>query len=231
MKVASKVGRGAAGVAISRGTTGPGLYGLRRQAPGRFINRAFLRRPAVMIAVRASTPIRPSENPKKVEKAMRTLFPTSDLVVENDGIVVSTDSLKSLRDLIWKNKILDAARRILLGSLSQDGRRSRFDLSKQAAYAGTLSFAVGQAPLGDITVEIEGDDLEALFKEIAPPTLSGRPVTEEQFEAHLEKRRKARVVREKVDKERLATEFGVGVKDDEDVVAKDEAASIKDEEE
>lgn len=184
-----------------------------------------------MLSVRATTPLRPSEDPKKVERAMRTLFPGVELTQEKDRFVIETDSLKSIRDLIWKNKILDAARRILLGSLSQDGTKSRFDLSKQAAYAGTLSFAVGHAPLGDVTVEVEGEHLESLFKEIAPPTLNGRPVTEEQYEQQMEKRRKARVVREKVAKERLATEFGIGVADDEDVVAKDEAASVKDEEE
>lgn len=169
-----------------------------------------------MLSVRASTPLQPSEDPKKVERAMRTLFPGVEPEQEGDRFVVKTDSLKSIRDHIWKNKILDAARRILLGSLSQDGTKSRFELSKQAAYAGTLSFAVGQAPLGDVTVEIEGDDLEALFKEIAPPTLNGRPVTEEQYEKQIEKRRKARVVREKVPKERLATEFGIGAKDEEE---------------
>ncbi len=142
-------------------------------------------------------------------------------------MVVETDSLKSIRDLIWKHKILDAARRILLGSLSQEGTKSRFALSKQAAYAGTLSFAVGQAPLGDVTIEVVGEDLELLFKEIAPPTLSGRPVTEEQYDQALEKKRKARVVREKVAKERLVTEFGVGAKDEETEIV----AAAKDEEE
>lgn len=169
-----------------------------------------------MLSVRASTPIRPSEDPKKVEKAIRLLFPDAAIETTDARIVATSDSLKPFRDLIWKHKILDAARRILLGSLSQDGRRSRFELSKQAAYAGTISFAVGQAPLGDVTVEVEGDALEALFKEIAPPTMSGRPVTEEQYERHLEKKRKARVVREKVAPERLATEFGVGVHDEEE---------------
>lgn len=171
-----------------------------------------------MVLVRASTPLRPSEDPAKVEKALRTLFPDGELAKGKTAFMVSSESLKPLRDLIWKNKILDAARRILLGSLSQDGRTARFDLSKQAAYAGTISFAVGQAPLGDITVEVEGDDLEALFKEIAPPTISGRPVTEEQYERFLEKRRKAKatVVRGKVAKPEIAAI--VGTDDDEKTI-------------
>jgi uncharacterized protein len=151
-----------------------------------------------MVLVRAHTPVRPSEDPKKVEAALRALFPSATPQRDGPVLRVETDSLKSIRDLIWKNKILDAARRLLLGSISQDGRTSRFVLSKQAAYVGALSFAVGQSPLGDVTVEVEGDDLEALYKEMAPPTLSGRPVTEEQYEAYLEKRRKAKLGMEKV---------------------------------
>src|SRR5687768_5905625 len=67
---------------------------------------------AAMLSVRASTPLRPSEDPKKVERAMRTLFPGVELRQESDRFVLETDSLKSIRDLFWKNKILDAARRI-----------------------------------------------------------------------------------------------------------------------
>lgn len=130
-----------------------------------------------------------------MERALRLVVPKGDLETAPDRCTARTDSLENLRNLIWKEKILDAARRVLLGSLLSDGRGARFELSKQAAYAGHLSFAVGKAPLGDITVEVQGDDLEALFKEIAPPTLNGRPVSEEEYEKHLERQRKIRAAR------------------------------------
>lgn len=148
-----------------------------------------------MLSVRATTPIQPSEDPAKVEKAMRTLFPDAVLSRARDRLAAETDSLKGFRELVWKQRILDATRRVLLGGLSPDGRRGRLELSKQAAYVGAVSFAVGQAPLGDIVVDVEGDGLEAVFKELAPPTLHGRPVTEEQYARHLEKRQKIRAQR------------------------------------
>lgn len=147
-----------------------------------------------MLRVRAHTPIRPSEDPRKVEKALKTIFPGATITTTETDASVETDSLKGFRDQVWKQRILDATRRILLGSLrSGEGNRSRFTLNKQAAFAGSISFAVAHAPLGDIEIEVEGDHLEALFKDIAPPTLNGRPVTEEQYEHHLEKKRKSKV--------------------------------------
>lgn len=142
-----------------------------------------------MLRVRVSTPLRPSEDPKKVEKAVRSLLPQGRIEVETGRVVAEGDSLGDFRNLVWKQRILDAARRILLSSLSEDGRHAAFTLNKQAAYAGLVSFAVAEAPLGDLRVEVEGEDLEALFKEIAPPTLRGKPVSEEEYERHLELRR------------------------------------------
>lgn len=154
-----------------------------------------------LLSVTLTAPVRPSEDPKKVERALRTVLPQGEVEVEADRLILRGGSLDTFRTLIWKEKILDAARRVLLGSLSVDGRSARFELSKQAALAGHLSFAVAKAPLGDIRVDVEGQDLEPLFKEIAPPTLHGRPVSEEQYEKHLERDRKMREARRSVPRE------------------------------
>ncbi|MBI2077188.1 MAG: coaE operon protein [Euryarchaeota archaeon] len=145
--------------------------------------------------VRVRAPVKPSEDPRKVEKAVRTVFPDAVLEAQPRGLVATTRSLQHFRDLIWRAKILDAARRVLLGSLDEAGRHARFSLSKQAAFGGHVSFAVAEAPLGDLEVDVTGEGLDALFREIAPPTLRGRPVSEEEYERHLEKRRKLRVAK------------------------------------
>ena len=139
-----------------------------------------------MLNVRVTTPLRPSEDPTKVQRAVESILPGAAIEVETARVVGHADNLDGFRKLVWKQRILDAARRVLLSSLSEDGRHASFTLNKQAAFAGLVSFSVGEAPLGDVRVEVEGDHLEHLFKEIAPPTLRGKPVSEEEYQKHLE---------------------------------------------
>lgn|GEM_PF-82853 len=143
-----------------------------------------------MLRVRVHAPIRASEDPAKVEEAVRHIFPNATYEKGPKSIDATTDSLQDLRNVIWRQRILDASRRSLLRSLDEDGTRARFRLNKQAAYKGRLSFSEElSSPLGDIDVEVEGDGLEALFKEIAPMTLRGHPISEERAEKELAKRR------------------------------------------
>lgn len=155
-----------------------------------------------MPEVRVSAVVKPSEEPAKVERAVRAIFPDARLELVQSELRARSETLDRFRELIWKAKILDAARRILLGSLEPDGTRARFSLNKQAAYAGHVSFSVGEAPLGDLQVEVQGHDLGALFKGIAPPTLQGRPVSEEQYARFLEKRRTLKARRKYASRER-----------------------------
>lgn len=145
------------------------------------------------LQVHVRVPLNPSEDPKKVQEAVRNIFPGASLTPRDGWIECSLDSLAGLRALIRKQKILDASRRSLLASLEPDARRATFRLNKQAAFAGRVSFADDIAsPLGDLAVTVEGDDLEALFKEMAPMTIRGIPVSEERAEQEIAKRRARR---------------------------------------
>jgi len=46
-------------------------------------------------------------------------------------------------------------------------------LSKQAAFVGVVNFAAS-SPLGDISVEIESDDLEAAIDYVAESTVASK---------------------------------------------------------
>ncbi len=148
-----------------------------------------------VLRARASTPLYPSEDPQKVRQALRHLFPDVEPTSVGEELVVETVSLDHFRKLIWKQRILDAARKTLLRSIDASGSRATFHVGKQAACNGHVSFAVERdVPLGNIEIEIEGDDLEATFKGMAPMTLRGHPVSEEKAEKELAKRRAARAV-------------------------------------
>ena len=95
-----------------------------------------------MPEVRVRAPVKPSEDARKVEKALRAIIPDAVVEAGPRELIGRSESLQHFRNLIWRAKILDAARRVLLASLDEAGERARFTLSKQAAYGGHVSFAV-----------------------------------------------------------------------------------------
>jgi predicted RNA binding protein with dsRBD fold (UPF0201 family) len=132
------------------------------------------------IVVTCSAHIYPTEDPAKVEKAIRNIFSegsvkisrvnASDslLVFENKGL----ECLDQMRRLLKRERIRDAARKILISCVKD--RSIVFELNKQAAYAGHLSFSTSpnESPLGSISVKISASDPLALLDWLAPSTQS-----------------------------------------------------------
>lgn len=125
-----------------------------------------------MQRVRVSVPVRPTEDVNKVRRALLNVFPDLRIDASEDALRGTTESLDRLRELIRKLRIRDTARRVLLRG--REGDRTRFDLSKQAAFSGRVSFAA-DSPLGDIAVEIESDRLEDVIDFVAESTIERRP--------------------------------------------------------
>lgn len=121
-----------------------------------------------MQRVRVSVPVRPTEDANKVRRALLNVFPDLRIDASEDALRGTTESLDRLRELIRKLKIRDTARRVLLRG--REGDRTRFDLSKQAAFSGRVSFAA-DSPLGDIAVEIESDRLADIIDFVAESTI------------------------------------------------------------
>ncbi len=121
-----------------------------------------------MLRVRVETPRRPTEDPGKVRAALLRLFPDLVLEREDDRVVGTSSSLERLRELIRSQHIRDTARGQLLAG--RRGDRTRIVLSKQAAAVGVVNFAAG-SPLGDISVEIESEDLTATIDYVAESTV------------------------------------------------------------
>ncbi len=121
-----------------------------------------------MIRVRVETPCHRTEDGGKVKAAMLNLFP--DLVFEREDEVVvgRTASLDRLRELIRNQKIRDTARGQFLAGRRDE--RTQVRLNKQAAFVGVVNFQAG-APLGDLVVDIESDDLLAAIDFVAESTV------------------------------------------------------------
>ena len=127
-----------------------------------------------MAVITVSCPVNPSEDPEKVRSAIMSLFPDADLELSADGFEGTVGSLDSFGRLIRRQKILDAARSVLLTNMRGD--RTRMALNKQVATVGKVSFADRRPVLGAITVEIQDGNLEALIDRVAPMTVDGEEV-------------------------------------------------------
>lgn len=132
--------------------------------------------------VTVSTPVRPTEDPAKVEAAALRFFPGSTVDHAKDGLVARGDGLVAFRARVWELRIIDTVRGQLLHGMGPDGRSLAFRLSKQAAAAGKVSFPPTPHPLGDLGVRVElepGDlwaDAEALAMWVCPETKDGEIV-------------------------------------------------------
>lgn len=131
-------------------------------------------------------PVQPTESPAKVEAAVHRLFPDARLDRGAWGLEGPARDLSKFRRLIREQRIPDTARGVLLRH--QDGGKTRFAVSKQAAAVGRLNFAAREGPLGDIQVELRAGDAAELMRFIddaAPDTrawtLEDRGLTEEKL--------------------------------------------------
>lgn len=118
--------------------------------------------------IRIKVPVFPTEEPEKVIIAVTNIFPDAGLTFEDASTLSGTaKNIEHFATLIKNAKIRDSVRAELLRNLR--GNKTNFRLNKQAAYAGSVSFSVGE-PLGDIYVEIEDPDIRKIIDKIAPDT-------------------------------------------------------------
>jgi len=121
--------------------------------------------------------VNPTEDPDKVRVAVQKVLGELQLhIVEGDevkrfvGKAEGREALSKFQELLRKERIRDAARRILSDGLR--GNTITFYLNKQVAYVGHISFcqSVGESPLGPICVEIESERPREIIDWLAPRT-------------------------------------------------------------
>ncbi|MBP2045230.1 RNA-binding domain-containing protein [Methanobacterium aggregans] len=115
--------------------------------------------------VKAKAMINPTEDLEKVTEALSNMFDYDDIEIGEDYVLVSggIESLQILKELLRERRIRDTATRILEKGVHDT--KITFSLSKQAALVGVSNFVDGYlSPLGEIEVEIETDEVEALIQ-------------------------------------------------------------------
>ena len=129
------------------------------------------------INVHVEAEVNPTEDLEKVKNAVESIFGTmsfkvlparrgSLLIAETQGM----DGLALLHDLLRKERIRDAARRVLRKGIGE--KSIVFHLNKQVAFVGHISFSkvIGESPLGPIKVEIRCSNPQKLVEWLAPKT-------------------------------------------------------------
>ncbi|MCW4051264.1 MAG: hypothetical protein NWE89_16185 [Candidatus Bathyarchaeota archaeon] len=105
--------------------------------------------------------VQPTEDPEKVEKAVRNLFGDISLEIDlNEMMIIATldslDSLATLRGRIARDKIRTTLRKVFTRWMNED--ELSFGLNRQAAYAGHVSINLqNEDPMGPIQVTVKDE--------------------------------------------------------------------------
>jgi predicted RNA binding protein with dsRBD fold (UPF0201 family) len=129
------------------------------------------------VDVQVTAPVNDTEVTDRVADAILNVFPDATVEERPGELVAETHSLEALSEQLHRREILDAARRQFFAN--RRGDTFSFDLKKQAAFEGTVTFAVGNpSELGDVhvRVRVEEPTVEEYVDHVAPPTQDGRPV-------------------------------------------------------
>lgn len=123
------------------------------------------------LTVTAESPVNPTEDQSKVERALHNIFPSGkiELIKVGEDIIRlrvrgnSLEFLGTLRNLIKQERIRSAARSIIFNRTREN--KMHFYLNKQAAFVNRVSFCepVGESPLGPISVEIDTETPETVI--------------------------------------------------------------------
>jgi predicted RNA binding protein with dsRBD fold (UPF0201 family) len=121
----------------------------------------------------AKSDVNLTEDMDKVIKAIANVIEYDEIEVEENYVRALGDieTIKNFQRELKERKIRGAARKIMLKGIS--GNKMNFNLSKQAAFAGTLNLVEGSlCSLGEIEIEIETDDAKKFIDWIAPEIIT-----------------------------------------------------------
>lgn len=133
-----------------------------------------------MIEVAVYSSVRPTERVEKVASAIEKIFPGMIMDIRADRIEAydGLESLRNLHSLLREQSILDTARGVMLRG--RVGEAVSFQLNKQAAFMGIVSFPPEEEPLGSLHIQIMGGEM--VINWLAPETENGVPINEIELE-------------------------------------------------
>jgi len=122
--------------------------------------------PSINCKIEMFCSVNPSEDPKKITKAISNIFPYSKTTSENFSISVKSNDLKSLEKIyetIHKKQSQKIYRRNLEKNLEND--TTWFYLNKQAAFVEKIAICeeANESPLGPIKVILTSSYIDRII--------------------------------------------------------------------
>lgn len=114
-----------------------------------------------------SVPVKKTESPDKVKKAVLNIFPDAELELGEDVLSGRAKDIAIFKELLVNQRIRTTARAVLLRAKNTE-KTVKFMLNKQVAYVGKLNFVDSDEcrPLGDIEVCIGSENIDVMIAEI-----------------------------------------------------------------
>jgi predicted RNA binding protein with dsRBD fold (UPF0201 family) len=132
--------------------------------------------------VHVEVEVNPTEDLEKVKRAVENIFGAAAFNVESRtwgqlliAEVTGTEGLTKLYNLLSREQIRAAARKVLLSGMNN--KSVTFCLNKQVAYAGHISFCqqTAESPLGPIKVQISCSNPRQLIEWLTPKPTKRNP--------------------------------------------------------
>ena len=110
--------------------------------------------------------INPSEDPKKIEKSISNIFPSSNIKIEDSSITANSTDLNSLEKIyetVHSKQSQKIYRRNLEKNLQNDS--TWFYLNKQAAFVEKVVICEesDESPLGPIKVVLKSSNIDGII--------------------------------------------------------------------
>ena len=126
--------------------------------------------PNVSCKISAYCSINPSEDPKKVEKAINNILVGADITINKETLKATSNSLDSLQKIyeaIHSHQSKNAYRRQLNQNLRDDS--SWFYLNKQAAFVNTVALCSEseESPMGPIKILMISKNIDKIIEWLA----------------------------------------------------------------
>ena len=122
--------------------------------------------PSVSCKIEMFCPVNPSEDPKKIQKAILNIFPYSTIKTENFLLSSQSNELKSL-EKIYETIHTKQSQKIYRRNLEKnlEGDTSWFYLNKQAAFVEKIAICeeADESPLGPIKVILTSSNIDRII--------------------------------------------------------------------
>ena len=122
--------------------------------------------PSINCKIEMFCPVNPSENPKKIQKAISNIFPYSTIKTENFSLNSQSNDLKSL-EKIYETIHTKQSQKIYRRNLEKnlENNTTWFYLNKQAAFVEKIVICekADESPLGPIKVILTSSYIDTII--------------------------------------------------------------------